>query len=122
LLSIEFMFYFMAMAGPDADHLRYAQIAAAAARYVQGWGFTAEEEAAAIAELAQAAAGRADLLAERAGTALGFSEGGLEPARNRRTAELCIAAGADETVMVRWVAVGLELAARIRDMPSCRPG
>ena len=109
------------MAGSDPDHLRYAQIAAAAARYVQGWRFTAEEEAAAIAELAQAAAGRADLLAERGGTALGFSEGGLEAARNRQIAELCIAAGADETLMGRWVAVGRELAARVAAMPSCRP-
>jgi hypothetical protein len=110
------------MACPDPDHLHYAQIAAAAARYVQGWGLTAGEEAAAIAELAQAAAGRADLLAERAGTALGFSEGGLEPARNRRIAELCIAAGADEALLGRWAAVGRELAARARDLPSCRPG
>ena len=109
------------MASPDPDHLRYAQIAAAAARYVQGGGSTAEEEAAAIAELAQAAGGPADLLAERAGTALGFSQGGLEPARNQRIAELCIAAGADETLMGRWVAVGRDLAARAA-MPSRRPG
>lgn len=120
--SIEPIFYFRTMAGPDPDHVRYAQIAAAAARYVQGGGSTAEEEAAAIAELAQAAAGRPDLLAERAGTALGFSEGGLEAARNRQIAEFCIAAGADETLMRRWVAVGRELAARIAAMPSCRPG
>ena len=120
--SIELIFYFSTMAGPDPDHVRYAQIAAAAARYVQGGGSTAEEEAAAIAELAQAAAGRPDLLAERAGTALGFSEGGLEAARNRQIAEFCIAAGADETLMRRWVAVGRELAARIAAMPSCRPG
>ena len=110
------------MAGPDPDHVRYAQIAAAAARYVQGGGSTAEEEAAAIAELAQAAAGRPDLLAERAGTAFGFSEGGLEAARNRQIAEFCIAAGADETLMKRWVAVGRELAARIAAMPSFRTG
>lgn len=109
------------MASLDSDHLRYAQIAAAAARYVQGGRFTAEEEAAAVAELTQAAAGRADLLAERAGTALGFSQGGLEPARNRQIAELCIAAGADEMLMGRWVAVGRELAARVAAMPSCRP-
>jgi hypothetical protein len=110
------------MAGPDPDHLRYAQIAAAAASYVQSGGSTAAEEAAAIAELAQAAAGRADLLAERAGTALGFSQGGLEAARNRQIAELCIASGADETLIGRWVAVGRELAARAAAMPSCRPG
>ena len=57
-------------------------------------------------ESAHAAAGRIDLLAERAGTALGFSEGGLEPARNRQIAELCIAAGADKALMERWIAVG----------------
>jgi hypothetical protein len=74
-----------------------------------------------IAELAQAAAGRADLLAERAGAALGFSEGGLERARNLQIAELCIAAGADETLIGRWIEVGRELAARIRAIPSCRP-
>jgi hypothetical protein len=90
---IEHKFYYVNMASPDPDHIRYAQIAAAAARYVQGWRFTGAEEAAAIAELAQAAAGPTDLLAERAGTALGFSEGGLERAQNRQIAELCIAAG-----------------------------
>jgi hypothetical protein len=110
------------MTGPGPDHLRYAQIAAAAARYVQGGGSTAGKEAAAIAELAQAAAGRADLLAERAGTALGFSQGGLEPVRNRQIAELCIAAGADQTLIGRWAAVGRELAARVAAMPSCLPG
>ena len=105
--------------GPD--HIRYAQIAGAAARHVQDWRFTAEDEAAAMAELTLAAAGRTDLLAERAGTALGFSEGGLEPARNRQIAELCIAAGADQTLIERWIAVGRELAARVRATPSCRP-
>jgi hypothetical protein len=118
---IEHKFYYIDMASPDPDHIRYAQIAAAAARYVQCRRFTAEEEAAAIAELAQAAAGRADLLAERAGTALGFSEGGLERARNRQIAELCIAAGADKALIGRWIEVGRELAARVRAVPSCRP-
>jgi hypothetical protein len=98
------------MTSLDHDRMRYAQVAGAAARYAQGWRLTAEEEAAAIAELTQAAAGRADLLAERAGTALGFSEGGLETARNRQIAELCIAAGADQTLIERWIAVGRELA------------
>jgi hypothetical protein len=121
LAAIEHKFYYIAMASLDTDHIRYAQIAAAAARYVQGWRFTAEEEAAAIAELAQAAGGRADLLAERAGTALGFSQGGLERVRNRQIAELCIAAGADEALIGRWIEVGRELAARVRAVPSCRP-
>jgi hypothetical protein len=62
-----------------------------------------------------------NLPAEPAGTALGFRPGGLEPARNRQIAELCIAAGADEALMGRWVAAGLELAARVAAMLSCRP-
>ena len=119
--SVERTFYYIAITSHDRDHIRYAQIAGAAARHVQDWRFTAEDEAAAIAELTLAAAGRTDLLAERAGTALGFSEGGLEPARNRQIAELCIAAGADQTLIERWIAVGRELAARVRATPSCRP-
>jgi hypothetical protein len=110
------------MDSSDSGHISYAQIAAAATRYLQGCRFTGEEEAAAVAELAEAAAGRADLLAERAGTALGFSQGGLEPARNRQIAELCIAAGADQALMGRWIAVGRDLAARAAIMPCCRAG
>src|SRR5689334_17260370 len=83
------------MTSPDPDRLRYAQIAGAVARHALGWRLTADEEAAAVAELAEAAAGRADLLAERAGTALGFGEGRPDAARYRQIAELCIAAGAD---------------------------
>jgi hypothetical protein len=109
------------MTGSDPDRVRYAKIAGAAARYVQGPQSTVGEDAAAIADLAHAAAGRMDLLAERAGTALGFSEGGIEAARNRRIAELCIAAGADKALMERWITVGRELAARVRATPSCRP-
>ncbi len=110
------MFYSLCMTSSDPDRVRYAQVAGAVARYAQGWRLTAQEEAAAIAELTQAAAGRADLLAERAGTALGFSEGGLETARNRQIAELCIAAGADEKLIERWIAVGRELAAAAAPM------
>jgi hypothetical protein len=93
------------MTGPDPDRLRYAQIAGAAARHAQAW-LTAEQEAAAVAELAQAAAGRADLLAECAGTALGFGEGGPDAARYRQIAELCLAAGADPSLIGRWGASG----------------
>ena len=110
------------MTGYDYDRMRYAQVAEAAARYAQGRRLTAEEEVAAIAELTQAAAGRADLLAERAGTALGFSEGGLEAARNRQIAELCIAAGADQTLIDRWIGAARELATAAVAMPyASRP-
>jgi len=57
LPSVERRFYPAGMTSPDPDRLRYALIAGAAARHAQAW-LTAEQEAAAVAELAQAAAGR----------------------------------------------------------------
>src|SRR5262249_57137799 len=87
-----------------------AAAAGPAARHAQAW-LTAEQEAAAVAELRQAAAGRSDLLAECAGTALGFGEGGQDAARYRQIAELCIAAGADKALIGRWIATGRERAA-----------
>jgi len=117
---IEHRFYASWMTGPDPDRLRYAQIAGAAARHAQAW-LTAEQEAAAVAELEQAAAGRADLLAECAGTALGFGEGGQDAARYRQIAELCIAAGADQALIERWIAVGRQRAAAAAAMPHAGP-
>ena len=118
--AIERRFYSAMMTGPDPDRLRYAQIAGAAARHAQAW-LTAEREAAAVAELAETAAGRADLLAECAGTALGFGEGGPDAARYRQMAELCIAAGADRSLIGRWIAVGRERAAAARARPHAGP-
>ncbi len=105
------------MNSPDPDRLRYAQIAGAAARHAQGWRLTADEEAVAIAELTEAAAGRAGLLAERAGTALGFGEGRPDAARYQQIAELCIAAGADQALIERWIEVGRERAAAVAAIP-----
>jgi NAD(P)-dependent dehydrogenase (short-subunit alcohol dehydrogenase family) len=104
------------MTGPDPDRRRYAQIAGTAARHAQAW-LTAEQEAAAAAELAEAAAGRADLLAECAGTSLGFGEGKPDAARYRQMAQLCIAAGADETLIGNWVTVGRARAATAATVP-----
>ena len=105
------------MTSPDPDRLRYAQIAGAVARHALGWRLTSDEEAVAVAELAEAAAGRADLLAERAGTALGFGEGRPDAARYRQIAELCIAAGADPALIERWIKVGRERAATAEAIP-----
>ena len=105
------------MSSPDPDRLRYAQIAGVAARHAQGWRLTADEEAVAVSELAEAAAGRADLLAERAGTALGFGEGRPDAARYQQIAELCIAAGADQALIERWIQVGRERAAATAAIP-----
>jgi hypothetical protein len=105
------------MTSPDPDRLRYAQIAGAVARHALGWRLTAPEEAVAVAELTEAAAGRADLLAERAGTALGFGEGRPDAARYRQIAELCIAAGADQALIERWIKVGRDRAAAAASIP-----
>jgi hypothetical protein len=117
LPNFEHVFYHLRMSSPDPDRLRYAQIAGAAARHAQGWRLTASEEAAAIAELAEAAAGRGDLLAERAGTALGFGEGRPDAARYQQIAELCIAAGADQALIGHWITVGRERAAAAAAIP-----
>ena len=71
------------MTSPDPDRLRYAQIAGAAARHAQAW-LTAEQEAAAVAEL-------------------------------------CIAAGADPSLIERWIAVGRARAAAARARPHAGP-
>jgi hypothetical protein len=105
------------MTSPDPDRLRYAQIAGAVARHALGWRLTADEEAVAVAELTEAAAGRADLLAERAGTALGFGADRPDAARYRQIAELCISAGADQALIERWIKVGRERAAVAAAIP-----
>src|SRR6266567_482965 len=105
------------MTSPDPDRLRYAQIAGAVARHALGWRLTADEEAVAVAELAEAAAGRADLLAERAGTALGFGADRPDAARYRQIAELCVAAGADQALIEPWIEVGRERAAAAAAIP-----
>src|SRR5258707_11916202 len=105
------------MTSPDPDRLRYAQIAGAVARHALGWRLPADEEAVAVAELTEAAAGRADLLAERAGTALGFGADRPDAARYRQIAELCISAGADQALIERWIKVGRERAAVAAAIP-----
>src|SRR5579863_5157344 len=105
------------MTSPDPDRLRYAQIAGAVARHALGWRLSADEEAVAVAEVTEAAAGRGDLLAERAGTALGFGEGRPDAARYRQIAELCLAAGADQALIERWIKVGRERAVAAAAIP-----
>ncbi len=60
--------------------------------------------------------GRGDLLAERAGTTLGFyaRDNRDEWARKAVEAALLIAAGADITELRRWIEEGQERAERVR--------
>jgi hypothetical protein len=71
---------------------------------------TAEEAATAVAELKHAAAGWAALLAECAGLAVGYGETQFDATRYRQIAELCIAAGVDETWVEAWIEAGRQRA------------
>jgi hypothetical protein len=99
------------MSSPDADRLLYGRIAGTAAKHAPAWRPGGRENASAIAELAETADGRADLLAKCAGLALGYGERQPEAVHYQRMAELCIAAGADKTLIQRWIDVGRQRAA-----------
>jgi hypothetical protein len=91
-----------------------------ARRHARWHGLAAAEEAAAVAELRELAAGRADLLAEAAGVWLGFAEEWDQP-RARQAAELCRMAGADPDAIPRWIEVGRERRAAA-DLPPFSGG
>jgi hypothetical protein len=93
------------MASPGKDRLLFGRIVGIAARHGPTWRPGGKENAAAVTELAEIADGRADLLAKCAGLALGYGERQPEAAHYQRMAELCIAAGADKTLMQRWIDV-----------------
>jgi hypothetical protein len=67
---------------------------------------TADEHAVAVAALREAAAGRADLLAEVAGIMLGACEGQPDEPLMRQAAQLCRDAGADEALLPAWIEEG----------------
>jgi hypothetical protein len=98
--------------GPDG--ITRAGIAGTASRYASREPL---DIAAAVAELREVAAGRGDLLAERAGVILAFrnedEQDGRWPSRALQAA-LCIAAGADLTRLTEWIEEGQERAQRIR--------
>jgi hypothetical protein len=60
---------------PQAERILIAQLAGTAWHHARWRKLTSEEHAGAVAALRELAGGRVDLLAEVAGTALGFSEG-----------------------------------------------
>jgi hypothetical protein len=79
----------------QADRILIARISDIARRHARWHEPTADQEAAAVAALRELAGGRADLLAQIAGTEEGFFEGGLEEPPARQIGQLCRAAGAD---------------------------
>ena len=83
-----------------------ARLSAIAQRHARWRELTEAETAAAVAEVRETAAARSDLLAEVAGIMLGASEGELDEPRSKAAARLCIAAGADETLIPQWIEEG----------------
>ncbi len=92
------------------DRLLVTEPAVRAPGYAQDGRLTAEEAATAVAELKHAAAGWAALLAECTGLVLGYGENQFDATRYRQIAELCIAAGVDETLIEAWIEVGRQRA------------
>jgi len=110
LLAFEYKFYSCLMSSFATDRLLVTPITAPTTPSTPRWRLTAEEEATAVADLKQAASGWAALLAECAGLALGYGEHELDAARYRHIAELCTAAGVDQTLVEAWIEVGRQRA------------
>ena len=103
-------FYPYYMNSPAPDRLLATPSIAPTTPSTRRWRLTADEEATAVAELKQAAAGWAALLAECAGLALGYGEHQPGAARYRNIAELCVAAGVDQMMVEAWIEVGRQRA------------
>jgi hypothetical protein len=107
------------MARTTDDRLLIAAISGVADRHARTGTIAANDEPAAIAELVAASNGRADLLAEWAGTMIGFYEAKADglTARHRLAAQLCILAGADASLIGRWIEIGRKRAADTHVIP-----
>jgi hypothetical protein len=107
--------------GPVPDRLLVARLDGVAKRHARWRKPTEPEIAAAATELREVAGNRADLLAEVAGIVLGASEGRLDEPRARAAAQLCIAAGADESMIAQWIQEGRRRAELRRNPPFSQP-
>ena len=97
------------------DRILSAEIAGLVARHASLPRLTGPERAAALVELAELAVGRGDLLARCAGLGVGIHEGDVDEDRYLRAAQLCIEAGADTSLIPRWIAIGHQ---RARDLAA----
>jgi hypothetical protein len=94
------------MASSKRDKALLAEITGVARRLARGQQLSGAEQQEAAAALSQVAQGRADLLAEAAGLAIGSQGGGREEARHLRAAQLCIDAGADLSLIPQRAEAG----------------
>ncbi len=85
-----------------ADRLLVAQLTGTARHHARWRDLTADEQAAAVTELRELAAGRADLLAQVAGIFEGASAGRHDEPLARQAATLCRLAGADDALIPQW--------------------
>src|SRR5690242_4270041 len=97
---------------PQADRILVAQLTGEARHRAKWRELTGDEEAAAVAALAELAGGRTDLLAEVAGILDGASEGELDEPLARCAAQLCRKAGADPEAIPAWIEEGRRRRAR----------
>ena len=102
---------------PQADRLLVAEIYGEARRRARWRDLTTNEEATAVAELRQLAAGRADLLAEVAGILEGAREGEPDEPFARQAAMLCRQAGADPAAIPAWIQEGRRRRASAKSPP-----
>jgi len=96
------VFYSVQVRAPGTDDYLLSQIADVCRWYAVDGPPTAQRQAAALAELAQIAAGRTDLLARFAGQSLAWHDAGSEAAAGERAVQLCITAGADMNLIESW--------------------
>jgi hypothetical protein len=94
------------MASSKRDRALLAEITGVARRLARGQPLSGAEQQEAAATLSQVAQGRADLLAECAGLAIGAHEGSRDEDRHLQAAQLCIEAGADLSLIPQWVEEG----------------
>ena len=102
---------------PAADRLLVAQLTGTARHHARWRGLTQDEQAAAVTELRELAAGRADLLAQVCGIFQGASEGRPDEPLARQAATLCRLAGADDALVPQWAAEGRRRAQAARRPP-----
>ena len=102
---------------PVGDRLLVAQLTGTARHHARWRDLTGDEQAAAVRELRDLAAGRADLLAQVAGIFEGASAGRHDEPLARQAVALCRLAGADDTLIPQWAAEGRRRAQAARQPP-----
>ena len=109
---------------PEQERLTLARIAGIVGRHCRTGTLTEAQRRAAVAELSAEAGGRGDLLAQHAGLSLGLRSAGLRDgapemfsAQHALEAELCIEAGADESLIPQWAELSRRRATAPRPPP-----